>query len=98
MIQHVLTYNPHSLLTVNNYFGVLQAVLNDLGIGVLPDYLIEDFPHLVRVFPQIESAEVPVYLAYPEELRQSQRIAAFREFVQDEIIQHRKQLRQMGQI
>ncbi|WP_158964031.1 LysR family transcriptional regulator [Chachezhania sediminis] len=98
MIQHLLAYNPHSLLTVNNYFGVLQAVLSDLGLGILPDYLIEDFPQLVRAFPEIESAEVPVYLAYPEELRQSQRIAAFREFVQDEVIAHRRQLRQMGEL
>jgi DNA-binding transcriptional LysR family regulator len=35
-------------LTVNNYFGVLQAVLNNLGIGVLPDYLTEDFPDRPR--------------------------------------------------
>ncbi len=71
---------------MNNYFGVLQGVLNNLGIGVLPDYLTEDFPDLVRVLPDVESAEVPVFLAYPEELRQSKRIAAFRDFVQDEII------------
>jgi DNA-binding transcriptional LysR family regulator len=79
-------------------FGVLQGVINNLGIGVLPDYLVEDFPDLVRVLPEVESSEVPVFLAYPEELRQSQRIAAFRDFVQDEIISHRKSLRQLGKI
>ena len=88
-----MTYSPFSLLTVNNYFGVLQGVLNNLGIGVLPDYLTQDFPDLVRILPEIESADVPVFLAYPEELRQSQRIAVFRDFVQDEIISHRKHLR-----
>lgn len=98
LVQHLMTYNPRSLLTVNNYFGVLQAVLNHLGIGVLPDYVTEDFPDLVEVLPQTGSAEVPVYLAYPEELRQSQRIAAFRDFVQDEIIAHRKQLKQQGKL
>lgn len=98
LVQQLMANNPHSLLTVNNYFGVLQGVLHDLGIGVLPDYLTEDFPHLVRVLPEIESAEVPVFLAYPEELRHSKRISAFRDFVQDEIISHRKQLRQLGKI
>ncbi len=98
MVRHLMTYNPGSLLTVNNYFGVLQGVLHDLGIGVLPDYVTEDFPDLVPVVPDIESAEVPVYLAYPEELRQSKRIAAFRDFVQDEIIAHRKHLRQLGKL
>lgn len=93
LVQHLMTYPARSLLTVNNYFGVLQAVLNDLGLGVLPDYVVQDFPNLVRVLPDIESADVPVFLAYPEELRQSKRIAAFRDFVQDEIIAYRKQLR-----
>jgi DNA-binding transcriptional LysR family regulator len=96
LVQHLMTYNPHSLLTVNNYFGVLQGVLHNLGIGVLPDYLTQDFPDLVRVLPEIESADVPVFLAFPEELRHSGRISAFRDFVQDEIIAHRKHLRQLG--
>lgn len=98
LVQHLMAYNPQSLLTINNYFGVLQGVLNNLGIGVLPDYITEDSPHLVRVLPEIESAEVPVFLAYPEELRHSQRISAFRDFVQDEIISHRKHLRELGKI
>ncbi|MFC4668688.1 LysR family transcriptional regulator [Seohaeicola nanhaiensis] len=96
LVQHLMAFNPHSLLTVNNYFGVLQGVLNNLGIGVLPDYLVEDFPALVRILPQIESADVPVFLAYPEELRQSQRIIAFRDFVQEEVISHRKQMRNLA--
>ena len=90
LIQSLLAYDIGSTLTVNNYFGVLQGVLNHLGIGVLPDYITDDFPTLVRVLPDIESAEVPVFLAYPEELRQSKRIAAFREFVTDEIMSYRK--------
>lgn len=79
-----------STFMVNNYFGVLQGVLAHLGIGLLPDYLTEDFPNLVRVLPDIESEDVPVFLAYPEELRQSKRVAAFRDFVQDEIIAYRR--------
>ena len=90
LVRELMTFDIASTLTVNNYFGVLQAVLSNLGIGVLPDYVIEDFPNLVRVLPDIESSEVPVFLAYPEELRQSKRIAAFRDFVTEEIISHRK--------
>jgi DNA-binding transcriptional LysR family regulator len=93
LVQELMTYDIPSLLTVNNYFGVLQAVLSNLGIGVLPDYLTEDFPQLVRVLPEIESHEVPVFLAYPEELRQSKRISAFRDFVMEEIMAHRKRQR-----
>ena len=93
-VQRLLTYDVKSTLNVNNYFGVLQAVINNLGIGVLPHYVIEDFPRAVRVLPDEESGEIPVFLAYPEELRQSRRIAAFRDFVQEEIIAHRRQLRE----
>lgn len=94
LIQELMLNDLKSLLTVNNYFGVLQGVLHDLGIGVLPDYVTQDSPHLVRVLPDIQSAEVPVFLAYPEELRQSKRVAAFKDFVQDEIISYRKQLKE----
>ena len=90
LVQQLLTYDIRSTLTVNNYFGVLQSVLSGLGIGVLPDYIIEDFPSVKRVLPDVESIEVPVFLAYPEELRQSKRIAAFRDFVQEEIFAHRQ--------
>ena len=93
LVQELLTYDITSMLTVNNYFGVLQAVRANLGIGVLPDYVLDDFPEVIRILPEVESNEIPVYLAFPEELRQSQRIAAFRDFVTEEIIAHRKKLK-----
>ncbi len=98
LVQSVLDNEPRSTLTVNNYFGVLQGVLNHIGIGVLPDYLWEDFPHLVRVLPGVESDEVPVFLAYPEELRQSKRVAAFRDFVAEEILAYRRRRAEDGQM
>jgi len=96
LVQHLLSVDKPNLLHVNNYFGVLQAVLSDLGIGVLPDYVTEDAPRLIRVLPDLESGEVPVFLAYPEELRQSRRVMAFRDFVQEEIFAHRRKLRDSG--
>ena len=90
----LLSYNVRSLLTVNNYFGILQAMRSHLGIGSLPDYVTEDFPDLVRVLPEMESSEIPVFLAYPEELRQSKRVAAFRDFVTEEIIARRRKQRE----
>lgn len=90
LVKELMSHDLPSMLTVSNYFGVLQSVLHDLGIGVLPDYVISDFPNLIRILPDVESGEIPVFLAYPEELRHSKRIAAFRDFVQDEIITYRK--------
>ena len=85
LVQMLLAQHMHSKLTVNNYFGVLQGVLNHVGIGILPDYLISDFPDMVRVLPEVQSGEVPVFLAFPEELRTSRRVTAFRDFVLEEI-------------
>ncbi len=93
LVRDLMAEGMASVLNVNNYFGVLQAALHDLGVGVLPDYITDDFPDLVRVLPEIESGEVPVFLAYPEELRQSKRIHAFRDFVEQEIIAHRRKLK-----
>ena len=94
LVQHLMAYDINSMLTVNNYFGVLQAVIHNIGIGILPDYVTQEFEGVQRVMPELESVEVPVYLAYPEELRQSRRIEAFRDFVQNEIIEHRRKLRE----
>ena len=90
LTQMLLPHTSSSTLMVNNYLGVLQGVLNDVGIGVLPDYLTTDFPHLLRVLPDVESTEVPVFLAFPEELRSSRRVAAFRDFVLEEILAMRR--------
>jgi DNA-binding transcriptional LysR family regulator len=94
LVQHLLAHEPQGMLNINNYFGVLQGALNNLGVGVLPDYVTEDFPALVRVLPEVESGEVPVFLAYPEELRQSKRVTAFRDFVIEEVIAHRKRIKE----
>lgn len=97
LVQQILAHDVPSMLTVNNYFGVLQAVLHDLGIGALPDYVTLDFPELVPVLPELKSVPVPVFLAYPEELRQSKRVQAFRDFVQEEILIQRRQQREASE-
>jgi len=95
LVQALMSNEISSLFTVNNYFGVLQGVLNNLGVGVLPDYLASHHPEIRRVLPEIESREVPVFLAYPEELRQSKRVRAFRDFMVDEISAHRRTLHEI---
>ncbi len=96
LAQQLLQYEIASVLNINNYFGVLLAVLSDLGIGILPDYMTEDYPNLMRVLPGVESGEVPVFLTFPEELRQSKRVMAFRDFITEEVITHRRRVAEMG--
>ena len=85
LAQALLSRHSPSTLLVNSYFGVLQGVLSHVGVGILPNYMEHEMPHLVRVLPDVESTEVPVFLAFPEELRSSRRVAAFRDFVLEEI-------------
>ena len=90
LVRELMAYGANRLLTVNNYFGVLQSTLAGVGIGILPDYLQQDFPTLVPVLPDVGSNDVPVFLAYPEELRGSRRIEAFRDFVVEEVVAYRR--------
>jgi DNA-binding transcriptional LysR family regulator len=91
-MQRFLDQGATVRLSVNNYFGVLQAVRNGLGIGALPEYLAVDSPDLVPVMVDEASERIPVYFAYAQELRHSKRVEAFRDFVLAEISGYRKAL------
>lgn len=73
------------LITVNNYYGVLQAAQHGLGVAAIPDYMVMDQTDLVHVAPQLESPHYTVFLVYPEELRGSRRVVLFRDFMLSEI-------------
>ncbi|TVQ55879.1 MAG: LysR family transcriptional regulator [Rhodobacteraceae bacterium] len=81
-----------STLQMNNYFTMLKATAHGLGIGVLPDYLAVDHGDLELVAPGLHSPSFTVYFAYPEELRRSRRIEAFRDFVTSEVEAFRQRL------
>lgn len=85
-----LVAQANSILTVNTYFGILQGVANGLGVGSLPDYVAVGNADLVQVLPGLESAPIPVYLAYVQELRHNKRVCAFRDFVLEEISAHNR--------
>ena len=50
-----------------------------------------DFPDLVNILPAEQSAPIPTYLAYVEELRHSKRVGAFRDFILEEISAFKRQ-------
>ena len=80
----------HAHLMINNYFGMLRAAINELGIAALPDYVTREHPELVNVLPEDCSDPFPVYFTYPEELRRAQRVLAFRDFVLKEVTEYKK--------
>ncbi|MDP7626033.1 MAG: LysR family transcriptional regulator [Rhodospirillales bacterium] len=78
------------VLQVNNIYGIYRAVRSGVGIGALPDYFIEGSVNLVHILPELQSPQTEVYFVYPEELRQSARIAVFRDFLVRKILENRK--------
>ena len=74
--------NPRrALLEVNSVHAVLLAIRSGLGIGALPDYAMAENPDLVRILTDLKGPKVDVYFVYPEELRNSKRVAVFRDFL-----------------
>lgn len=69
------------VLKVNNIYGLLLAVESGLGIGSLPDYIVQGHNKLMKVLPDVEGPSTDTYFVYPEELRNSNRIAVFRDFL-----------------
>ena len=78
------------VLQVNNVYGIYRAVLSGVGIGALPNYFFGGSSSLVRILPELHSPETEIYFVYPEELRQSARIAVFRDFLVRKVHESRK--------
>lgn len=74
-----------SHLTMNSYFGVLNAALSGLGIAALPDYVTRGYPDLENVLPDDASPSFTAFFCYPQELRRSQRVLAFRDFMLEQV-------------
>ncbi len=70
-----------AVLRVNNIYGVRRAVEAGIGIGAIPDYLVDENRRLVRVLPELDAPKFDTYFVYAEELRNSKRVAVFRDFV-----------------
>ena len=60
---------------------MLLAIRSGLGIGALPDYVVSENPDLVHVLTDMKGPKVDVFFVYPEELRNSKRVAVFRDFL-----------------
>jgi DNA-binding transcriptional LysR family regulator len=69
------------ILSVNNTYGMLRAVMSGLGVAALPDFVAGEHSDLVRVLPEVAGPPNEAYFVYPEELRTSKRISVFRDFL-----------------
>ncbi len=70
-----------ALLEVNSLGAMAIAIKSGLGVGALPNWMADELSGLVRVLPELKAPKVDVFFVYPEELRNSKRVAVFRDYL-----------------
>ncbi len=68
-------------LRVNNAYGVRRAVQSGAGIGSVADYMVAPDMNLVLIDLPLEAPQFDTYFVYPEELKETKRVTAFRDFI-----------------
>jgi DNA-binding transcriptional LysR family regulator len=68
-------------LRINSLLALREAVAQGVGIAVLPDYLAKDYPRLVHVLEELEMPMFDTFFVYPEDLKDTKRVNAFRDFL-----------------
>ena len=68
-------------LRINSILAIKRAIRRDAGIALLPDYVVEPNSNLIQLFPETQLASFDCYFCYPEELRNSAKLHAFRDFL-----------------
>jgi DNA-binding transcriptional LysR family regulator len=77
-----------AVLEVNSLKAILAAVHSSIGIAAIPDYAMSDNMDLVRIMPDVKGPKIDVFFVYPEELRNSKRVAVFRDFLLARLAEH----------
>jgi DNA-binding transcriptional LysR family regulator len=70
-----------AIFQINNLVSVMSAVQRGIGIGLLPDYLIEKESSLVQVLPEMEQPSFDTFFCYPEALKATAKLNVFRDFL-----------------
>jgi DNA-binding transcriptional LysR family regulator len=70
-----------SALRVNNAYGVRRAVQAGAGIGSVADYMVAPDMNLVQIDLPMDAPQFDTYFVYPEELKETKRVTAFRDFI-----------------
>jgi DNA-binding transcriptional LysR family regulator len=68
-------------LRINSLLALREAVLQNIGIAVLPDYLAKDHPRLIHVLEDLEMPVFDTYFVYPSDLKDTKRVNVFRDFL-----------------
>lgn len=66
---------------VNSIVAMKYAIRSGVGIGMLPDYLVEGETDLVAILEELDPPKLPIYFVYAEEMKSSKRVQVFRDFL-----------------
>lgn len=66
---------------VNSIVAMKYAIRSGVGIGMLPDYLVEGETDLVAILEELDPPKLPIYFVYAEEMKGSKRVQVFRDFL-----------------
>ncbi len=70
-----------NIMLINSLQTRYSAVKGGAGIAVIPNYIINNDNDLEIISPEIEIPSVDMYFVYPQERRNSKRIAVLKEFL-----------------
>jgi DNA-binding transcriptional LysR family regulator len=73
------------VVEMNSLPAIIAAARSGLGIAALPDYIDETREGLVRILHEAKTPRVEAFYVYPEEMRNSKRVAVFRDFLVAEL-------------
>ncbi len=77
-------------LSINNAYGMLQAVKAGIGIAILADFIAADHDDLIELFTDIQTPTMTMYFTYPSSLDGLGRIRALHEFIKSELVKKTK--------
>jgi len=67
--------------SANSVIAMKYAIRAGIGIGLVPDYLIEDDAELVPVLREADLPTIQIYFVLPEELKTAKKVQVFRDFL-----------------
>ena len=69
------------VMKVNSVMGLLLAVESGVGLAALPEYLVSNSNKVIKVLPNSEGPITEAHFVYPQSLKNTARITAFRNFL-----------------
>ena len=70
-----------TIMRVNSVMGLLLAVESGVGLAALPEYLVSNSNNVIKVLPKVEGPITEAHFVYPQSLKNTARVQAFRNFL-----------------